>query len=113
MANRKRSNRIELYLSDDEQFILEEKFKLSKMPDRSVFLRQLILYGFVYDVDYSHLRNINTELGRISNNLNQITRRVNVTGQVYSADLTEIKEMMNQIWQLQKSILLQQPLIKQ
>lgn len=48
---------------DDEQYILEEKFKLSGMRRKSAFLRELILYGYVYDVDYSFLRNYNAELG--------------------------------------------------
>ena len=50
------------------------------MKSMSAFLRKLILYGYVYDVDYSYLRNYNTELGRISSNLNQIAKRVNSTG---------------------------------
>lgn len=113
MANRIRNNRNELCLNDDEQYVLEEKFRLSGMKDKSAFLRKLILYGFVYDVDYSYLRNMNVELGRISSNLNQITKRINSTNNVYREDMNEIKELMNQIWQLQKSTLLQQPLIKQ
>ena len=80
MANRKRTNPVQFYLDDDEQYILDEKFRLSGMKSKSAFLRKLILYGYVYDVDYSYLRNYNTELGRISSNLNQIAKRVNSTG---------------------------------
>ncbi len=57
MANRERTNLVQFYLNDDEQYILEEKFKLSGMKSKSAFLRKLILYGYVYDVDYSFLRN--------------------------------------------------------
>ena len=72
MANRNRTNPVQFYLSDDEQYILNTKFKASGMKSMSAFLRKLILYGYVYDVDYSYLRNYNTELGRISSSLNQI-----------------------------------------
>lgn len=61
--------------------------------------RKLILYGYVYDVDYSYLRNYNTELGRISSNLNQIAKRVNSTGNIYQEDINEVKELMNEVWQ--------------
>ncbi|MCI8407995.1 MAG: plasmid mobilization relaxosome protein MobC, partial [Lachnospiraceae bacterium] len=71
MANRERTNPVQFYLNDNEQYILEEKFKLSGMKSKSAFLRKLILYGYVYDVDYSFLREYNTELGRISSSLNQ------------------------------------------
>ena len=113
MANRTRTNRNEFHLDDKEQFILDEKFKLSGMESKSAFLRKLILYGYVYDVDYSYLRNYNTELGRISSNLNQIAKRINSTGNIYQEDMDEVKELMNEVWHTQKSILSKQPLIKQ
>lgn len=113
MANRTRKNRNEFYLSDDEQYILEQKFKLSGMKSKAAFLRTMILYGYVYDVDYSFLQKYNTELGKISSNLNQITKRINATGNVYEQDIKEAKELMNEVWRTQKSMLLKQPLIKQ
>ncbi len=57
MPNRTRTNRNEFHLDDKEQFILDEKFKLSGMKSKSAFLRKLILYGYVYDVDYSFCEN--------------------------------------------------------
>ena len=112
MANRKRTNPVQFYLDDDEQYILDEKFRLSGMKSKSAFLRKLILYGYVYDVDFSYLRNYNTELGRISSNLNQITKRVNSTGNIYQEDMDEVKKLMNEVWRTQKSMLSKQPLIK-
>ena len=63
MANRTRTNRNEVYLTDDEQIIFDEKVKLSGMKSKSAYLRKLILYGYVYEVDYSYLRKYNEELG--------------------------------------------------
>ena len=113
MANRTRTHRNEFHLNDDEQYILNEKFRLSKMKSKSAFLRKLVLYGFVYDVDYSHIREMNAQLGKIGGNLNQIAKRVNTTNTIYKKDMDDIKELMNQIWQLQKSMVSKQPLIKQ
>ena len=113
MAKRTRTNRNEFHLNDDEQYILDEKFNLSGMKSKSAFLRKLILYGYVYEVDYSYLRNYNTELGRISSSLNQIAKRINSTDHIYQEDMDEVKELMNEVWRTQKSMLLKQPLIKQ
>lgn len=112
MANRNRTNPVQFYLSDDEQYILTTKFKASGMKSMSAFLRKLVLYGYVYDVDYSYLRNYNTELGRISSSLNQIAKRVNSTENIYQEDIDEVKELMNEVWHTQKSMLSKQPLIK-
>ncbi len=113
MANRTRRHSLILYLNDDEKYILDTKFKLSGMRSRMAFLRHLIIYGYVYDVDYGELHDYNTNLARIGNSLNQITKRMNATGHIYDEDVKEIKEMMNQVWHTQKSMLSRQPSIKQ
>ena len=113
MANRERKNELKISLSDDEQYILEQKVKVSGMRDKSSFLRHLILYGYVYDIDYSDLREYNTALAKIGNNLNQIAKRMNATGNVYKADVNEVKELMQKVWHTQKSMLSRQPSIKQ
>ena len=112
MTNRNRTNPVQFYLSDDEQYNPQHQIQSIRMKSMSAFLRKLILYGYVYDVDYSYLRNYNTELGRISSNLNQIAKRVNSTGNIYQGDINEVKELMNKVWRTQKSMLSKQPLIK-
>lgn len=82
-SNRLRKHKFTLYLSDDEHRILCAKFKISGIRSKSSFLRQLIIAGFVYDVDYSYLREYNYLFGKIGANLNQIAKRINETGSVY------------------------------
>ena len=113
MANRERKNELKIYLSDDEQYILEQKVKASGMRDKSAFLRHQILYGYVYDIDYSELREYNSALAKIGNNLNQIAKRMNATGNVYAADVKQVKELMKQVWDTQKAMLSKQPYMKQ
>ena len=111
--NRSRKYGIVIHLSEDEKYILDEKTKCSNMTSRAAFIRHLILYGYVYDIDYSELQEYNAALARIGNNLNQIAKRMNATGSVYQADVNEVKELMQKIWRTQKSMLSRQPLIKQ
>lgn len=113
MAIRNRKNTLQIYLNDDELYILNRKLKQSGLNNKSAFIRHLILYGYVYDVDYSCLHEMNTFLANTSNNINQIAKRVNTTGNVYKDDIDEIKEFMEKIWHTQKSMLSQQPLAKQ
>ena len=102
--NRSRKYGIVIHLSEDEKYILDEKTKCSNMTSRAAFIRHLILYGYVYDIDYSELQEYNAALARIGNNLNQIAKRMNATGNVYQADVNEVKELMQKIWHTQKSI---------
>ena len=113
MPKRERNIPIQIYLSEDEDFILTQKQKASGMKSKSSFLRHLILYGYVYDIDYSELREYNAALGKIGNNLNQIAKRMNAIGNVYAADVKEVKELMKKVWDTQKSMLSKQPYMKQ
>ncbi len=110
---RERQHELKIYLNNTEQYILEQKLKVSNMKSKSSFIRHLILYGYVYEVNYDHLREYNTILSRISNNLNQITKRINTTGNIYQDDIQEVKELMKQVWQSQKSMLSKQPSLEQ
>ena len=111
-ANRTRKNELKIYLSDDEKYILDRKVELSRRKSISDYIRTLILYGFVYDVDYSYLRQYNESLGKISGNLNQIAKRINSTGNVYEEDMKEVKRIMDEVWRTQKAMLRKRPLIK-
>ena len=99
MEDRSRKHRFTLRLSDEEARILEGKFKLSGMRSRSSYLRQLIVEGLVYDVDYSYLREYNVGLGKIGTNINQIAHRINETRSIYQTDIDEIKKEMKKLWQ--------------
>ncbi len=113
MEDRSRKHRFTLRLSDEEARILEGKFKLSGMRSRSSYLRQLIVEGLVYDVDYSYLREYNVGLGKIGTNINQIAHRINETRSIYQTDIDEIKKEMKKLWQLQESMLSKQPYLEQ
>ena len=98
-------------MSDDEKYILNRKVELSRRESISDYIRTLILYGFVYDVDYSYLRQYNETLGKISGSLNQIAKRINSTGNIYEEDMKEVKGIMDEVRRTQKAMLRKQPLI--
>ncbi len=83
------------------------------MKSKSTFLRRLILYGYVYDIDYSGLQDYNTTPGKTSSNLNQIAKRMNATGNVYKTDVEEVKKLMKQVWDTQLAMPKKQPNMKQ
>jgi len=113
MGKRSRNNELKVFLSDDEKFILDEKWKLSELPSRSDFIRKLIIYGFVYDVNYDGLKDYCKQLSSIGNNVNQIVRLCQKTGNVYEEDIKEIKELMEKTWRTHEYMLSKQPLENQ
>ena len=109
-ANRERKHKLTLYLSDDEYYVLKCKTKAANMRSMSSVLRHLIIYGFIYDVDYRYILNYNCELGRIGRNLNQIARHTNETGTITAEEFQDVKNIMDQIWKLQLNFLKKVPL---
>ena len=95
--NRSRKNEILFYLSDDEKYILDNKVKISGMNSRAAFIRHLIIYGFVYDIDYSQLQEYNTLLSRISNNLNQIALKAHTLNYIDADAYWNVVEDMESV----------------
>ena len=113
MSNRERKIDLHVYLSEYEDKILTAKVKLAGKKSKAEYLRQLILDGFVYEIDFSEIRRFNYLLSNISNNVNQIAHKANATDSIFREDVEELKKEMAQLWQLQKSMLSKLPLTKQ
>lgn len=96
----KRIREIHIYLTDDEYSALKQNVEKSGRLSMSAYLRKMIFDGYIINVDLSDLSSVEKLLRNISNNLNQIARRVNLTGNVYSEDLKDIRERLNEIWVL-------------
>ena len=110
-SKRDRQHEIKVRLSDDEFNVLKGKMKLTNAMSREQFIRQLIIYGNIYEVDYSFLRENNYQISRLGHNIDQILKRINIekTGIIHEHEIQEIKEALEKVWQLQQSILSQQP----
>ena len=104
MKGIERNHHMMLRLSDDEYRILEAKVKLTNAPTKSYAIRQLIVESMLYEVDFKEMRNIDTQLARIGNNLSQIAKRANETRSIYQSDIDEIKKEFKEICRLQESM---------
>ena len=73
--------------------------------NREAFLRKMALDGYVVKLDLPELEELISLLRYSSNNLNQLTRRVHETGRIYEADLEDISQRQEQLWEGVKKIL--------
>ena len=81
--------------------------------NKSQIIRELIVFGFNYYVDYEKLKDVSKELNTIGKNINQIATRVNATGNIYKDDISDIQKEMKEIWQSLRSTLSGQVFRKQ
>ena len=108
MANRKRNIQMKFWVTEEEKRLIDEK--MSQLPTKryGAYLRKMAIDGYIIHVDTRDIKEMNKLLSAISRNINQIAKRVNAGGPTYQADMEEIRERLDQIWQLQRRILLSQ-----
>ena len=95
--NKTRPIRIQFRVTPEELRMIEQKQAESKIISREVFLRKLVLEGKILMLDIPEMREISALLGRCAGSLNQIAKRVNITGRLYENDLKETKACLEQI----------------
>ena len=105
MANRKRRIQMKFYVTEDEKRLIDEK--MAQLPTRryGAYLRKMAIDGYIIYTDTADIKAFTAELSAIGRNINQIARRVNAGAPAYQADMEEIKERLDEIWQLQRRIL--------
>ena len=105
MAVRKRNIQIKFYVTEEEKQFIGEK--LSQLPAKRMgaYLRKMAIDGYIINLDTTDIKAFTTELSSIGRNINQIAKRVNAGDSLYQADIQEIRERLDEIWQLQRRIL--------
>ncbi len=108
MANRKRNIQMKFWVTEEEKRLIDEK--MAQLPTKryGAYLRKMAIDGYIIQVDTTDIKEMTKVLGSIGRNINQIAKRVNAGGPTYQADMEEIRERLEQIWQLQRRILLSQ-----
>lgn len=93
----KKRRYMQIRLTDAEYEAIEKKFQNSGMKSRSQFIITMVLQGFLAYVDQKQICEMIYQMSNVSNNINQIARRVNETGHIYDEDIAEMKEQIQQI----------------
>lgn len=108
MANRKRPIVLRCPVTAEERALIEQKMALLPTQRIGAYLRKMAIDGYIIYTDTTDIKQMNKQLFAISRNINQIAKRVNAGGPMYQADMEEIRERLDEIWQLQRRILLSQ-----
>ena len=108
MVNRKRSIILRCPVTVEERNLIEKKMAQLQTKRIGASLRKMAIDGYIIYVDTRDIKEMNKLLSAIGRNINQIAKRINAGGPTYRADIEEIRERLDQIWQLQRRILLSQ-----
>ena len=97
--NRKREVQVNFRVSPQELEMIEQKMAQLGTTNREAYLRKMALDGYVVRLELPELKELVSLMRYSSNNLNQLTRRVHETGRIYDADLEDISQRQEQLWE--------------
>ena len=105
MTNRTRKIVLRVPVTPEERELIRQKMALLHTQNFSAYARKMLIDGYVVHIDTTDIRAQTAELQKIGVNVNQIARRLNNMGPLYTQDVADIKGALAQIWQLQRYIL--------
>jgi hypothetical protein len=105
MANRQRDIQLKFRVTPEERAMIEAKMDLLGTTNMAAYLRKMSIDGYAVNLDLPELRELVSLLRRTSNNLNQLTKRIHETGRFYDADLKDLQQNFDRLWDATQKIL--------
>ena len=100
-----RSVRFTIRLTESEASQLQKKMDLLGITNTAAYLRAMALNGYILRIDLPEIREMLRLLGNMTNNLNQIARRMNSGGLIYETEIDEIRESQQELWPMMNRLL--------
>lgn len=101
----KRDEVLILRITKSEKSRIYEKMLGMGIRSLSAYIRKMALDGYCLHLDLQELRRMAYLLQMCSNNLNQYTKAANENGQVYAADLDDLRTRLDELVEISKRIL--------
>ena len=96
--NRVRKIQLNFRVTEQERRMIEERMQELGTTNREAYLRKIAIDGMIVKLEVQELKEIVSLMRRTSNNVNQIARRLNETGRIYEADITDVQKQQEQLW---------------
>ena len=94
-------------VTEEERSLIEEKMRQIPTLNLSAYARKILIDGYIITLDLQEVKGHTAQLQKIGVNINQIAKRINETGRIYADDMNEIKRAMEEVWRLERRLLLQ------
>ena len=103
--NREREVQLKFRVTPEERALIGRKMEQLGTTNMAAYLRKMAVDGYAVNLELPELREMVSLLRRSSNNLNQLTRRIHETGRFYDADLEELRQSYDGLWDAAQKIL--------
>lgn len=97
-SGEKKTVRMQLVISQKEADLIKERMAELGITNLSAYLRKMAVDGYIIHLDTGDIQEMVRLLRICSNNLNQYARRANETGSIYEADVEDLRERLDSLW---------------
>ena len=101
----RRDQQLHFRVSKPELERIRNKMEASGILSIGSYLRKMALDGYCLHLDLTQLRRMAYLLQMCSNNLNQYAKVANENGQIYTADLEDLRARLDELISVSKQIL--------
>lgn len=89
--------RFSVRFTPEEYSKLKEYMSMAGFGTMNAYIRKMALNGYIINLDLEAVLEPVKLMRNISNNINQISTRVNSTGSIYAEDVAELNEKYRQL----------------
>ena len=101
----KLNEKLKFRISAEEVERIKVKMEDAGSMSMSAYIRKMALDGICVRMDLADVRQLVILLRRCSNNLEQYARKANETGNVYAAEIENLQNRLDEIWELTRQSL--------
>lgn len=91
--------------TESKAAIIQKKMNILGIRNKSAYMRVLALNGYILKLDMPQIREMLRLLGNMTNNLNQIAKRLNAHGNLYETEIEEIQQKQDELWKMMHQLL--------
>ncbi|AOY74720.1 plasmid mobilization protein [Clostridium formicaceticum] len=100
MANRKRNIQLTFWVSEEENYLINQRMKETGFKDRSKYLRKRAIDTHLINVHTEGLNALKNEISKIGVNINQLVRKYHYEGNLDKIDIELLQNYMKKIIQI-------------
>ncbi|MBQ9301653.1 plasmid mobilization relaxosome protein MobC [Butyrivibrio sp.] len=97
--------KILIKLTPDDLEAIKAKMEQAGVRNRSAYIRKMAIDGYIILLDLSDIKEVVRLLRINSNNINQIAKKANQTGNIYIDDIKSVQAQQEEIWEAVKVVM--------
>lgn len=105
MENRKRPISLKLRVTEQEHDLIRQKMAQLGIRNQEAYLRKMAIDGYSVRLDLPEVRELIVQLRKYGTNLNQLAKRANEGGSIFTKDVERLSAEQEELYGLASALL--------